>query len=71
MVKNFDMSFLGVIVDMAGCPNRCRHCWLGSQKMLEKCGFVPYPESNIPEKHYITGEDIIQIDYIYRGILHE
>lgn len=21
---------LGVAVDMAGCPNRCRHCWLGN-----------------------------------------
>ena len=26
------MSYLGVMVDMAGCPNRCRHCWLGSHK---------------------------------------
>ena len=32
MANNFDMSFLGVMVDMAGCPNRCRHCWLGSHK---------------------------------------
>ena len=39
----------------------------GSLIMLEKCGFVPYPEGNIPEKHYITGEDIIQMDYIYKG----
>ena len=29
MIKHFDMSYLGVMVDMAGCPNRCRHCWLG------------------------------------------
>ncbi|MCK5134033.1 MAG: hypothetical protein KAR40_18025, partial [Candidatus Sabulitectum sp.] len=20
---------VGVAFDMAGCPNRCRHCWLG------------------------------------------
>ncbi|MFA6730433.1 MAG: radical SAM protein [Eubacteriales bacterium] len=26
------MDYLGVMVDMAGCPNRCRHCWLGSHK---------------------------------------
>jgi hypothetical protein len=26
------MSYLGVMLDMAGCPNRCRHCWLGSHK---------------------------------------
>jgi hypothetical protein len=32
MSEKFDMSYLGVMVDMAGCPNRCRHCWLGSHK---------------------------------------
>ncbi len=26
------MVNLNVMVDMAGCPNRCRHCWLGSHK---------------------------------------
>ena len=26
------MEHLGVMVDMAGCPNRCRHCWLGSHR---------------------------------------
>ena len=31
-LKHFDMSYLGVMVDMAGCPNRCRHCWLGGHK---------------------------------------
>ena len=20
---------LSLVVDMAGCPNRCKHCWLG------------------------------------------
>ena len=44
---------------------------IGSQKMFEKCGYVPYPAGNIQEKHYITGEDLIQKDYIWRGILHE
>lgn len=24
------LDSLGVMVDMAGCPNRCRHCWLGT-----------------------------------------
>jgi RimJ/RimL family protein N-acetyltransferase len=38
----------------------------GSQKMLQRCGYVPYPEGNVPEKHYITGEDIIQLDFIYK-----
>ena len=32
MNKQWDMDYLGVMVDMAGCPNRCRHCWLGSHK---------------------------------------
>ncbi len=31
-MSNFRMSYLGVTVDMAGCPNRCRHCWLGNKK---------------------------------------
>jgi len=29
MSDRWDMSYLGVMADMAGCPNRCRHCWLG------------------------------------------
>ncbi|MDI9498820.1 MAG: radical SAM protein [Bacillota bacterium] len=28
----FDMSYLAVMLDMAGCPNRCRHCWLGDKR---------------------------------------
>jgi len=32
MPELFDMSYLGAMVDMAGCPNRCRHCWLSSHK---------------------------------------
>jgi hypothetical protein len=35
--------------------------------MLQKCGYVPYPEGNVPEKHYITGEDIIQLDFILKN----
>lgn len=31
-MSNFNMSYLGVMVDMAGCPNRCRHCWLGNKR---------------------------------------
>ena len=30
-MNEWDMEYLGVMADMAGCPNRCRHCWLGSQ----------------------------------------
>ncbi len=32
MSGNFDFSYLSVMVDMAGCPNRCRHCWLGAHR---------------------------------------
>ena len=35
-----------------------------SMAMLRKCGFKPHPEGNIPEKHYITGEDITQFDFV-------
>jgi RimJ/RimL family protein N-acetyltransferase len=38
---------------------------IGSRKMLERCGYVPYPQGNVLEKHYLTGEDIVQLDYIY------
>ena len=31
MGAKWDMEKLGVSVDMAGCPNNCRHCWLGKQ----------------------------------------
>lgn len=26
----FKSRSIAVAVDMAGCPNRCRHCWLGN-----------------------------------------
>ncbi|MDR0288400.1 MAG: GNAT family N-acetyltransferase [Clostridiales bacterium] len=35
-----------------------------SMKMLQKCGFQPHPEGNKDEKHYLTGKDIIQLDFI-------
>ena len=28
-MPSFQSREIGVLVDMAGCPNRCRHCWLG------------------------------------------
>ena len=32
MSTPWNLNNLGVMVDMAGCPNRCRHCWLGGHK---------------------------------------
>lgn len=29
-MPNIDREQIGVAFDMQGCPNRCRHCWLGS-----------------------------------------
>ena len=45
----------------------CAGCYpdnIKSMRMLEKCGFVPHPEGNIAEKHYITGEPITQLDFV-------
>ena len=38
---------------------------IASQKMLEHCGFIPNPSGNVHEKHYRTGNDIVQADYIF------
>lgn len=37
---------------------------LRSRRMLEKCGFAPHPEGNQAEKHYLTGEEIVQYDFV-------
>jgi len=36
----------------------------GSKKILKRCGFVPFAVCP-PEKHYLTGEEIFQMDYVY------
>ncbi|MCL2530903.1 MAG: 3-dehydroquinate synthase [Oscillospiraceae bacterium] len=38
---------------------------IGSKKMLVRCGFVPLALCPA-EKHYLTGEDVFQMDYIYK-----
>lgn len=35
-----------------------------SRKMLKSCGFVPHPDGDSHEKHYLTGEPITQHDYV-------
>ena len=35
-----------------------------SKKMLRSCGFVPYPDGDSYETHYLTGEPITQHDYV-------
>ena len=46
MNNHWNMDYLGVMVDMAGCPNRCRHCWLGSHKngSMSVCDFCNIAE---------------------------
>jgi RimJ/RimL family protein N-acetyltransferase len=42
-------------------------CYSGnnaSLAMLKKCGFVEHPEGNSYEKHFLTGEDIVQMDFV-------
>lgn len=35
-----------------------------SRKMLQSCGFVPNPNGDSHETHYLTGEPITQHDYV-------
>lgn len=35
-----------------------------SRKMLKACGFVPNPDGDSHETHYLTGEPITQHDYV-------
>lgn len=35
-----------------------------SRKMLKSCGFLPYPDGDSHEKHYLTEEPITQHDYV-------
>lgn len=53
---------LGIRELHAGCyPHNT-----ASRKMLERCGFEHYPQGDISEKHFITGEDVTQYDFILR-----
>ena len=35
-----------------------------SRKMLEKCGLRPNPEGNCEERHFLTGEPVVQFDFV-------
>lgn len=40
-----------------------------SLKMVKTCGFIPHPDGNCHESHYLTGEPIIQYDFlIHRNV---
>lgn len=42
----------------------CYETNTASLKMLKTCGFVPHPEGNCHETHYLTGEPVIQYDFV-------
>lgn len=37
-----------------------------SRKMLTACGFVPHPEGNVHERHFLTNEPITQYDFVLK-----
>lgn len=39
---------------------------VASMKMIPKCGLQPHPEGNQIDKHYLTGEDRLQYDFVIR-----
>ena len=40
---------------------------VGSKKMLARCGFLQLMQCEA-EQHYLTGEDVFQMDYIYKPV---
>lgn len=61
---------LGTKFCMDKFPFSCLHagCYEGniaSSNMLKKCGFIPYPQGNVMETHYKTGESRMQYDFIF------
>ena len=44
----------------------CYSSNIASKKIIERCGYTRNPQGNLKEKHFITGEDILQLDYVYR-----
>lgn len=42
----------------------CYETNIASQKMIARCGFIPNPQGNVLEKHYLTGEPITQFDFV-------
>lgn len=42
----------------------CYETNIASLKMLKTCGFVPHPDGDSHENHYLTGNPITQYDYV-------
>ena len=67
------MKKLSLVVDMYGCPNRCKHCWLGhmpNHKMADKTDellieyFKPYFEKTAYESAFNVLTDTFDADKI-------
>ena len=41
-----------------------------SLKMLKSCGFIPYPDGDSHETHYLTDEPITQLDFVFEQNEH-
>lgn len=63
LAADYCFDVLGVTELYAGCYEGN----VRSRKMLAACGFVPHPEGNCSETHYLTGEPIVQYDYVRRN----
>ena len=56
-------------LDVMGLSEIYAGCYEGnirSRRMLAACGFVPHPEGDCEEVHFLTGEPIVQYDFIKR-----
>jgi RimJ/RimL family protein N-acetyltransferase len=60
LATEYCFEHLGLDEVYAGCyPQNA-----ASLKMLKRCGYVPHPQGNQAEKHYLTGEPITQLDFV-------
>jgi len=53
--------------DAFGLPEIYAGCYahnVRSMKMLQKCGFVPHPEGDQEEAHYLDGSPVMQLDFV-------
>ena len=60
LALEYCFAVLGFELIYAGCYEHNT----ASSRMLKSLGFIPYPEGNCPETHYLTGEPIVQLDFV-------
>ena len=58
--QNIVLKHIHSIAFMQGCYETNEI----SRKMLKACGFVPNPDGDSHEVHYLTGAPITQHDYV-------